>query len=221
MSVDPPGANGTIKRTGRVGYVCPFAMSGTTGRAAAPAARCRNRRRGSFMVLSQRSFCGTSLPVPFANSERLYPIARWLPRCGNVSSWHCTAQQNPTLSRALRTCRRPGGGSGARAYDPFRKSGTRICCDAQSYGVFLPQQRMERIAIERVLAAKCSLENRPYGGEAQVVSGVGRPAFKVREPSSAQPQILCGALARKTRRILVGRAPITNQTICRGSQGSV
>ena len=115
MSVDPPGANGTIKRTGRVGYVCPFAMSGTTGRAAAPAARCRNRRRGSLMVLSQRSFCGTSLPVPFANSERLYPIARWLPRCGNVSSWHCTAQQNPTLSRALRACRRPGGGSGTRA----------------------------------------------------------------------------------------------------------
>ena len=101
-----------------------------------------------------------------------------------------------------------------RAVDPFRKSGTRICCDAQrkSYGVFLPQQRMERIAIERVLAAKCSLENRPYGGEAQVVSGVGRPAFKVHEPSSAQPQRLCGALeARKTRKILVGRAPITTK----------
>src|SRR6516162_7545564 len=178
MSVDPPGANGTIKRTGRVGYVCPFAMSGTTGRAAAPAARCRNRRRGSFMVLSQRSFCGTSLPVPFANSERLYPVAR--------------------------------------------KSGTRICCDAQrkSYRVFLPQQRMERIAIERVLAAKCSLENRPYGGEAQVVSGVGRPAFKVHEPSSAQPQRLCGALeARKTQRTPGRTRADHDQTIRRGSQG--
>jgi hypothetical protein len=29
-------------------------------------------------------------------------------------------QQNPTLSRALRSCRRPGGGSGTRAYDPGR-----------------------------------------------------------------------------------------------------
>ena len=38
------------------------------------------------------------------------------------------------------------------------------------------QQRMERIAIERVSAAwKRSTENRPYGGEAQVVSSAGRP----------------------------------------------
>jgi len=35
---------------------------------------------------------------------------------------------------------------------------------------------MERIAIERVSAAwKRSTENRPYGGEAQVVSSAGRP----------------------------------------------
>src|SRR6516225_7308039 len=43
-------------------------------------------------------------------------------RCNDDRSWHCTSfaalQQNPTLSRALRTCRRPGGGSGTRAYDP-------------------------------------------------------------------------------------------------------
>src|SRR6516165_8520702 len=34
--------------------------------------------------------------------------------------WHCTSfaavQQNPTLMQSLRTCRRPGGGSGTRAY---------------------------------------------------------------------------------------------------------
>ena len=46
---------------------------------------------------------------------------------GYVSYWHCTSfaavQQNPTLSQALRTCRRPGGGSGTRAYDPKRASG--------------------------------------------------------------------------------------------------
>src|SRR5262249_36611414 len=42
-----------------------------------------------------------------------------------VGLWHCTSfvavQQNPTLSRALPTCRRPGGGSGTRAYDPKRR----------------------------------------------------------------------------------------------------
>ena len=61
---------------------------------------------------------------------------------------------------------------------PFRRL---ICCDAQrkSYGVFLPQQRMERIAIEGVPAArKGSLENRPHGGEAQGVSSTGRPLSK-------------------------------------------
>ena len=76
--------------------------------------------------------------------------------------------------------------------------------------VFLPQQRMEQIAIERVLAAKRSLENRPCGGEAQVVPGAGRSLSKFMSHPRAQPQRLCGALeARKTRRILVGRAPIT------------
>src|SRR6516165_8622970 len=79
--------------------------------------------------------------------------------------------------------------------------------------VFLPPQRMERIAIERVPAArKCSLENRPYGGEAQGVSSAGRPLSKFMRHPRAQPQRLSGALeARKTRKILVGRAPITTK----------
>jgi hypothetical protein len=72
---------------------------------------------------------------------------------------------------------------------------------------------MERIAIERVPAAwKCSLENRPYGGEAQVVSSAGRLLSKLMRHPRAQPQRLFGALeARKIRRILVGRAPITTK----------
>jgi hypothetical protein len=67
--------------------------------------------------------------------------------------------------------------------------------------------------IERVPAAwKCSLENRPYGGEAQVVSSAGRPLSKFMRHPRAQPQRLCGASeAQKTRRILVGRAPITTK----------
>src|SRR5215510_246267 len=36
-------------RTDRDGYVCALAMCGKAVSAAAPAARCRNRRRGSFM----------------------------------------------------------------------------------------------------------------------------------------------------------------------------
>ena len=91
----------------------------------------------------------------------------------------------------------------------IRKSGTRICCDAQrkSYAVFLPQHQMERIAIERVPAAwKSSLENRPYEGEAQVVSSVGRllPKF-MRHPRSATSKTMWGFGSS------VGRAPITTK----------
>jgi hypothetical protein len=46
-SVAPPGANGTMMVTGRVGYACALATRDTTGRAAVPAAKCRNRRRPS------------------------------------------------------------------------------------------------------------------------------------------------------------------------------
>jgi hypothetical protein len=38
-------------RTGRVGYVCTLAKRGKAGSAAAPAVRCSNQRRWSFMVL--------------------------------------------------------------------------------------------------------------------------------------------------------------------------
>src|SRR5262245_52450043 len=51
MSVGPPAAKGATTRTGRVGYACAFAIRDTAGSAAAPAARCRNCRRGSFMTL--------------------------------------------------------------------------------------------------------------------------------------------------------------------------
>src|SRR6266702_5520560 len=49
-SVGPPGANGTTMRTGRVGQACDHAIRDTAGSAAAPAARCKNFRRGSFIM---------------------------------------------------------------------------------------------------------------------------------------------------------------------------
>src|SRR5712672_684842 len=51
MSDALPGGNPMIRRTGRVGYACALAIGGAYGRAAAPAARCRNCLRGSFIVL--------------------------------------------------------------------------------------------------------------------------------------------------------------------------
>src|SRR5262249_42528836 len=47
-SAEPPGGNGTTKRTYRLGYDCPQAKRAATGRAAAPAASCSNLRRGPF-----------------------------------------------------------------------------------------------------------------------------------------------------------------------------
>src|SRR5215831_5881172 len=52
MSLTPPAGNGTTKRTDRDGQVCALATRDKAGSAAAPAARCRNCRRGSFTVPS-------------------------------------------------------------------------------------------------------------------------------------------------------------------------
>src|SRR5262249_28849940 len=52
MSFGPPAGNPTTMRTGLVGYVCADPAPETNGSAAAPAARCKNVRRGSFIVLS-------------------------------------------------------------------------------------------------------------------------------------------------------------------------
>jgi hypothetical protein len=51
MSAEPPGGAPTTIRTGRAGYACALAERGKAGSAAAPAARCRNRRRGILMAL--------------------------------------------------------------------------------------------------------------------------------------------------------------------------
>src|SRR5436190_556397 len=50
MSAPPPGGRPTTMRTGRAGYVCAPATPQKVGSAAAPAARCRNCLRGSFIA---------------------------------------------------------------------------------------------------------------------------------------------------------------------------
>src|SRR6266487_4968105 len=50
-SVPPPAAKGTTRVIGCVGQVCALAIRDTAGSAAAPAARCRKFRRGSFIML--------------------------------------------------------------------------------------------------------------------------------------------------------------------------
>src|SRR5262245_56160362 len=50
MSPAPAGAIGTIRRTGRVGESCAFAIRDIAGSAAALAARWRKFRRGSFIL---------------------------------------------------------------------------------------------------------------------------------------------------------------------------
>src|SRR5262249_45748348 len=50
MSGKPPGAVAATMRTGRVGEACAGAMRDKAGSAAAPAARCKNVRRGSFSL---------------------------------------------------------------------------------------------------------------------------------------------------------------------------
>src|SRR5262249_6595988 len=109
-------------------------------------------------------------------------------------------------------------------FDPFRKSGTRAAmAQRKSYGVCRPQQRMERMAIERVPAAwKCSLENRPYGGEAQVVSSAGRPLSKFMRNPRAQPQKTMWSFGSSKDTEDPGRTRADHdQTIRRGFQGSV
>src|SRR5215470_10737367 len=51
MSAPPPGGKPTTMRTGRDGYACAHAKRDTAGSAAAPAARCRKFRRGSFISI--------------------------------------------------------------------------------------------------------------------------------------------------------------------------
>src|SRR5713101_2554201 len=64
VSAPPPGGNPMIQRSGRDGYACALAIRDRAGRAAAPAARCRNCRRGSFMASA-------------ISRDRTFGMSRW------------------------------------------------------------------------------------------------------------------------------------------------
>src|SRR5262245_43057080 len=74
-SVDPPAANGTTIVTGRVGKACAHATRETAGSAAAPAARCRNCRRGSFTL---------NPPSPFTSFDHLVGESEQFVRYGEA-----------------------------------------------------------------------------------------------------------------------------------------
>src|ERR1700730_16854949 len=59
----PPGASGTMKRTGAAGYACCLATRDAAGRATAAAASRRNCRRGGFIV-----FLSAVLAIGFSNT---------------------------------------------------------------------------------------------------------------------------------------------------------
>src|SRR5262245_47004747 len=73
MSGEPPAADVTIKRTGRVGYACAPATRERAGTAAAPAARCRNLRRGSFIAQPSQGMNG-SLRLDVGRPDDLAPL---------------------------------------------------------------------------------------------------------------------------------------------------
>src|SRR4051812_31341020 len=81
MSVDPPGVNGTMMRTGRDGYPCALPMRKVDDSTIAPTARRRNWRREGFIPFPpQRAM--------LAASDPLRPPPRYLEDDGGEgSSW--------------------------------------------------------------------------------------------------------------------------------------
>src|SRR5262249_12451556 len=81
VSAPPPGGNPTIRRTGRDGYACALDDPDTIGSAAAPAARCRSFRRGSFIWnLPLRTFARRLAPLLAAAGPRDSNSLTILPR---------------------------------------------------------------------------------------------------------------------------------------------
>src|SRR5207244_3173432 len=65
-SVEPPATTGTMKRTGRLGHDWAHAICDVVAKAAAPVAKCRNRRRENFMgVPSSEMLTTMRLPLSF------------------------------------------------------------------------------------------------------------------------------------------------------------
>src|SRR5262249_56248604 len=99
----PPGGNGTTRRIGRVGQCCALAVSDSAERAQTPAARCRKRRRGSFILLSLTKAASRNRHLHLLHDVRGRTVAfAPSPRRGEGCS-------------AFSTPRNGGGGSGPSA----------------------------------------------------------------------------------------------------------
>src|SRR5262245_3409776 len=95
MSVGPPGAKPTIIRTVRVGYACARAWRGNVGSAAAPAARCRNRRRGNSIVISSQD----SRQMGKWRTDLLTGVRAWLLEVAPLmGDWHKDGPYRDQLS---------------------------------------------------------------------------------------------------------------------------
>jgi hypothetical protein len=80
VSVAWPAGKGTMMRTGRVGYASAQANRGRVGSAAAPPAKCKNVRRGSFI-----------LNLPLASDHSITSSARASSlKCRTASATNCS-----------------------------------------------------------------------------------------------------------------------------------
>jgi hypothetical protein len=95
-----------MMRTGRVGYDCALAMREKAGRAAAPAARWKNSRRGSFTVglltnrSAARSAARAEFKIDFQNA--CPPTAQTLPLVGGTTAG--PAGSSPTKLQRFPMC---------------------------------------------------------------------------------------------------------------------
>jgi hypothetical protein len=95
-SVGPPAANGTITVIGRVGQAWAIAVCGRAGSVAAPAASCRNRRRGS-LVMSTLCWAFSLPKASISLADRLSASREQSERAARPAN---------TLFRVLRACQK-------------------------------------------------------------------------------------------------------------------
>ena len=92
--------------------LAPRAKRDATGSAAAPAARCRNRRRGSFISPSQRHRAIRAWTLHMLNDETVMPAdgaglpVHWVRFLDLLHDWPLPAESNPCRPKA-RPCRLP------------------------------------------------------------------------------------------------------------------
>jgi hypothetical protein len=98
-SVGPPAANGATIVMGRVGYICALAICETAGIAAAPATRCKNVRRGSFIF-----------EPPSRHSMELAALHSITSSCFGVRMTRLVNEQNIRTPQRIenRACNDPG-----------------------------------------------------------------------------------------------------------------